>query len=511
MTTAQILQIVERDVLRLMRFHDELVLTSARYRRNIDRQVAQAIAEITDQGRLLTPGPRMVAVMNELERALVDVVGRAGSQKYLDTAAKIITKRASEMNKLVKRLGLPEEALIGPDVTRNPRYVHALDRISTAMSQGKDSARMQIANSVSKYKRLANTTGRVPYKQMLTELKSAANIPARYVGTVANTSLASMDREMRQDQATRADIQKAKYVGPLDSVTRAFCSAHLDRVESWQYWEQTRNDVGPNPPSQYGGGWNCRHALVPWLDEWSQTAKPRVAEPAPVIDQKIGEALTREKAIEQTQSIVQNAGITIKKLEIDSSLSLEQMNSRNRQLDNLFSTYRFSDRYKDKTDPVTISMISRKGAYGYVDPNSGRFELNFGHRTDPFSRTQKREDMTNLFQMPKSLVDADKADLATLTHEFAHVISIQYDGNFDAKHAQFFKEMKALKTRYSKETKSMMLAGNRAGVLQIYLGDYANTNTNEFMAEGFTEYKLSSKPSKYAKLIGELIDKYFKK
>jgi hypothetical protein len=31
------------------------------------------------------------------------------------------------------------------------------------------------------------------------------------------------------------------------------------------------------------------------------------------------------------------------------------------------------------------------------------------------------------------------------------------------------------------------------------------------MAEGFTEYKLKSNPSKYAKLIGQLIDKYYKK
>jgi hypothetical protein len=44
-----------------------------------------------------------------------------------------------------------------------------------------------------------------------------------------------------------------------------------------------------------------------------------------------------------------------------------------------------------------------------------------------------------------------------------------------------------------------------------YLGKYASTNIDEFMAEGFTEYKLSSNPSKYAVEIGKLIDKYFKK
>lgn len=43
-----------------------------------------------------------------------------------------------------------------------------------------------------------------------------------------------------------------------------------------------------------------------------------------------------------------------------------------------------------------------------------------------------------------------------------------------------------------------------------YLGKYASANIDEFMAEGFTEYKLSSKPSKYAIEIGKLIDKYFK-
>jgi hypothetical protein len=43
------------------------------------------------------------------------------------------------------------------------------------------------------------------------------------------------------------------------------------------------------------------------------------------------------------------------------------------------------------------------------------------------------------------------------------------------------------------------------------LGTYASKNIDEFMAEGFTEYKLSSNPSKFAIEIGKLIEKYFKK
>ena len=46
---------------------------------------------------------------------------------------------------------------------------------------------------------------------------------------------------------------------------------------------------------------------------------------------------------------------------------------------------------------------------------------------------------------------------------------------------------------------------------EIHLGDYADYNHNEFMAEAWTEYKLSSNPSKYAVEVGKLIDKYYKK
>ena len=44
----------------------------------------------------------------------------------------------------------------------------------------------------------------------------------------------------------------------------------------------------------------------------------------------------------------------------------------------------------------------------------------------------------------------------------------------------------------------------------LQISQYATTNINEFIAEGFMEYKLNSNPSKYAKLIGETIDKYMK-
>ena len=43
------------------------------------------------------------------------------------------------------------------------------------------------------------------------------------------------------------------------------------------------------------------------------------------------------------------------------------------------------------------------------------------------------------------------------------------------------------------------------------ISSYASSNDDEFLAEAFTEAKLSSNPSPYSKQVLEVVDKYFKK
>ena len=67
--------------------------------------------------------------------------------------------------------------------------------------------------------------------------------------------------------------------------------------------------------------------------------------------------------------------------------------------------------------------------------------------------------------------------------------------------------MEKLKFDYEKEIKSITDFSKK---YEVHLGEYASTKLEEFMAEGFAEYKLSSNPSKYALQIGKLIDESFK-
>lgn len=108
----------------------------------------------------------------------------------------------------------------------------------------------------------------------------------------------------------------------------------------------------------------------------------------------------------------------------------------------------------------------------------------------------------------KSRCDKDKLQVSTLTHEFGHNICV--DGVNRSENARaFITELKTVRDAYYKEIRGLTKGSKEYN--DIYLGDYADTNIDEFLAEGFQEYKNRATPSKYAKQVGELVDKYFKK
>lgn len=108
----------------------------------------------------------------------------------------------------------------------------------------------------------------------------------------------------------------------------------------------------------------------------------------------------------------------------------------------------------------------------------------------------------------KSRCDKDKLQVSTLTHEFGHNICVE-GVNRSANARAFITELKTIRDAYYKEIRGLTKGSKEYN--DIYLGDYADTNIDEFLAEGFQEYKNRATPSKYAKQVGELVDKYFKK
>jgi hypothetical protein len=232
-------------------------------------------------------------------------------------------------------------------------------------------------------------------------------------------------------------------------------------------------------------------------------------------------AETIQEAKEISKNIIdRNTVLSVNSTEFNSNFTLDQLNAYNKQLNNLTTEYNLSP-HLNSTSKINLSYNSVGNNNGFVVTSvSGKItKINFGHLTDKNSRVADRlviskDNFAGNFAQ-KSKVDLINREISTLTHEFAHVISVENEFIFKnyPEMESFWKEIKSAKRAYSREINSLS-AGPKKDLNRlkdVFLGDYAKTNNNEFMAEAFTEYKLSSNPSKYAIQVGKIIDKYFKR
>ena len=180
----------------------------------------------------------------------------------------------------------------------------------------------------------------------------------------------------------------------------------------------------------------------------------------------------------------------------------------------LLELFNKSIRYSPREINLCLIFKSSKRMYGFVERSKKAGEsnwrlkrINLGDKSESATRVT-REVFTDKFQrLPKSAIDLKNQSIGTLTHEFAHIIA-HSDNAIDA---DFFDELKIIFRDYRENRIKYANNRNFKAFNEMNLGTYAGTEIDEFLAEGFKEYQLLAKPSKYAKLIGELVDKYYKK
>jgi hypothetical protein len=259
----------------------------------------------------------------------------------------------------------------------------------------------------------------------------------------------------------------------------------------------------------------------PYLRQGGQL--PKLPIPEPIVRQTgFAEANTLKQAKQQSIDLINNNTlINITKLSVKSDVDLKQLNLLNKQLNKLVNEYDVSPSYSKLYDSK-LSYASSKSYYGFVRTlRSGNVEeMNFGSDKAGFYEIDNRT-KGGVIKLPSggykysrfSQVDLDNIDLATITHEYGHLISSKNELLFSKYKVleNYWNEMEMLRNRYKNDVINLRNASNYNELSDIYLGDNASTNVDEFVAEGFTEYKLKTKPSRYALEIGRIIDKYFKK
>lgn len=236
--------------------------------------------------------------------------------------------------------------------------------------------------------------------------------------------------------------------------------------------------------------------------------------PAPTIQVPKPTKTTAQVKQSVLNSFENNVKLSVKKISISKDIPLDELNARAEILDKLTQEYNLSPAI-DLNYGTNITFKSTKRTYGFVRfLGAGRRidTANFGDSSDTSNGRRYTPNYEGI--RDKSRVDEVNIKLATTVHEFGHLITLSNQSAIPGVSnvvVQFYNELRTLRTDYIQE----LLKYNRDRDYymrnEISLGNYASTNLDEFMAEAFTEYKLSSNPSKYATLVGNLMDKYFKK
>ena len=227
-------------------------------------------------------------------------------------------------------------------------------------------------------------------------------------------------------------------------------------------------------------------------------------------------ANTLKELKQKLTSTFDDFGYTTTKVALPRSLTLDTLNDISKKVISLIDRYKYN-----QSGPMQLSFKSTRYLYGVVRRKYDRngllnTRINLGDQLTKYSSHRRGYKLDSKGFDIRGFSNIDEKNLlyGTPVHEMAHVLSssriVRYLGT-DQNAMNFWNEMRVLNREYAKALHEFKMAGNVKGYNKIYMGSYSRTNVDEFFAEAWTEYHLSSTPSKYANMVGELVNKYYAK
>ena len=332
----------------------------------------------------------------------------------------------------------------------------------------------------------------------------------------------------------------AIYEGGLIETSRIFCEEHDGNI----YHISEIKDFNPTEakPPNYNpitdlGGFGCRHHLN-WIstamakamgkdvdkflkggqnkgnttvEEEKPKPKPtekpkKKEEPKKPSEIKISDIKTKQEAKSVVQELFPNA----KSVSISSKIEMKDLIPRIEQLKKLKDKYVLDI---GEIEKINFSSIGRNLGVVKSYVNGNIKEANFGSREDLWTSHEKNSDPKKDLQRHSASIEKENHPKFTTTHEFGHLLTVSGRKGIvnNERVVEFWSELRKVFSEYLKELNSHRLSGEYEKASEIFIGRYGHSSTDEFFAESFAQYELNSKPTKYSKKVGELVEKYFKK
>lgn len=226
------------------------------------RQHSKKLVDLSEN--ILAQIPKQNSLRQQLSVSQVEsLVNRAGFSQYTEGLRPLYNKAASQVSSSLK------DVQGFGDITQvSARAVGTI--FEDGLYDIKRKVGAQLTSEVKKAldsRTLDGESLRVTSARISDATKKAQG----QVHTIVNSGLASLQRELQAqaEEMMRSDDPLRLYVGPEDKVTRPFCSVLVGKAVPSKWLSQLNNNQGL-PVARHGGGWNCRHSLLPISREFAE-------------------------------------------------------------------------------------------------------------------------------------------------------------------------------------------------------------------------------------------------
>lgn len=263
----KLLQAFEDDE-QLMQKLERAVFGSAKsYQQSLTEALDDSIGSmLTDDDGMIRSTVENTNIIEQLERDIDVILEENGLSETKSEIVDQYKNRLDTVDNMMKEAGI--DGATGIDFESLPEIQQEITKFTDSLDDATPEVAEIVRNKMLQFRNTLSGGGSVSFTELRQTLITKGGIMPRYAGTVGNTQLASLDRTARIVQADKAGIKKMKYMGVVDNLTRPFCRDHVGEVRTIEEWRNMKNNVNPQPVSKYCGGWNCRHRLMLWRDEF---------------------------------------------------------------------------------------------------------------------------------------------------------------------------------------------------------------------------------------------------
>lgn len=347
-------------------------------------------------------------------------------------------------------------------------------------------------------------TGEAP-DRAIEEISKQMGVSKAQAGRVVMTESAAFANKARQDCMEELDVEQFEVVETLDSHTCETCGG-MDG----KHFPMREFEVGVTAPPFHP---NCRGCTCPYFDDEFDSVGERAARgedgetyyiPADTtygewkksfVDNGVSdEKFTAQNVVEEasTQSDIHKMNDNIEQKLFGKGIQVN-IEGAGKYQEEAFEALKHLDKLTDEYENTVVSYSVGK-IPGFQAEMGSAYMMNGKTSVLVSPRAYMANKATDALKL------GEKQPLQTTYHEFAHSLSQSREKT----DPQFWKEIRKIKREYEG-------IRGKSNWFDIKISDYASKDVDEFLAEAFTQAKLSDNPSLYSKQVLDVVDKYFKK